>query len=62
MAFTGVVSPAGPMSEADIEASRVYGKLDERGLIKCPLWIALRTQVDHFAKTAKCPTADMPLR
>jgi hypothetical protein len=43
MAFTGVISPAGPMSDADIEASRVYRKLDERGLIKCPLWLAFRT-------------------
>jgi hypothetical protein len=31
------------MSDADIEASRVYRKLDERGLIKCPLWLAFRT-------------------
>jgi hypothetical protein len=35
--------------------------LDERGLIKCPLCSALRTQVGHFAKTAKCPTAPLTL-
>jgi hypothetical protein len=30
-------------------------KLDERGLIKCLLWRALRTQAGHYAR-AKAPT------
>jgi hypothetical protein len=46
MAFTGVISPAGPMSEADIEASRVYRKLDERGLIQM-------SALAHFADPSR---------
>jgi hypothetical protein len=46
MAFTDVTSPARPMSEADIEASRVYRKLDERGLIQM-------SALAHFADPSR---------
>ena len=58
MAFTGVISPAGPMSEADIEASRVYRKLDERGLIQMSALARLEDSSRPFRQDREVPIAD----
>jgi hypothetical protein len=62
MASTGVISPAGPMSDADIEASRVYRKLDERGLIQMSALARLADPSRTSPEVREVPTADVLTR